>query len=99
MNEPREDAEAESGAWKRKTFSLPTSIAEYLDHKAPKGGASAYVAKLIEADRHRELAREELASFGYAGDLEITDEGRASARARLDSHKANRAARDRRNAA
>jgi hypothetical protein len=89
---------AETDPWRRKTFSLPTSLAEWVEHKA-QGNASAYVASLIEADRHRELAREELRAFGYTGPREITDEGRARARARLDAHAASRATRDRRRAA
>ncbi|GAA1762391.1 hypothetical protein [Luedemannella helvata] len=81
--------------WKRKTFSLPTSLAEWVDRQAARGEASAYIAGLIEADRQRELARAELREFGYSGDMEITDEGRAAARALLDRQAASRAARRR----
>ena len=81
--------------WKRKTFSLPTSLADWVDQRAARGSASSYIAGLIEADRHRENARQELRDFGYVGDLEITDQGRARARDLLDRHAASRAARDR----
>jgi hypothetical protein len=89
-------ADGRSGPdWKRKTFSLPTPLAEWVDQRATRGNASAYIAALIEADRHRELARQELRDFGYVDDLEITDEGRAAARDLLDRHAASRAARKR----
>ncbi len=81
--------------WKRKTFSLPTSLAEWVDRRAARGEASAYIASLIEADQRRELARSELREFGYVGEMEITPEGRARARAILDRHAASRAARRR----
>jgi hypothetical protein len=81
--------------WKRKTFSLPTSLADWVDQRAARGEASAYIARLIEADQHRELARAELRDFGYTGDREITAEGRAAARAILDRHAAHRTARRR----
>jgi hypothetical protein len=95
-----EAAAVEGPDWKRKTFSLPTSLAEWVDLRAARGGASSYIASLIEADRSRVLAREELREFGYTGDMEITDEGRARARALLDRQAASRQARRRgRNAA
>ena len=81
--------------WKRKTFSLPTSLANWVDQRASRGNASSYIAGLIEADRHREQARQELRDFGYVGDLEVTDAGRAKARAVLNRHAASRAARER----
>jgi len=103
VNEPEDpspDAIEETGpGWKRKSFSLPTSLAEWVEQKASRGNASAYIASLIESDRNRALAREELRDFGYTGDLEITDEGRAAARAMLDRQAASRAARDRRHVA
>jgi hypothetical protein len=87
-------ADGGSGSdWKRKTFSLPTSLADWVDQRAARGNASAYIAALIERDRHRELARQELRDFGYVDGLEITDEGRAAARDRLDRQAASRAAR------
>ncbi|GAA1805239.1 hypothetical protein GCM10009682_28870 [Luedemannella flava] len=89
------NAGTEGPDWKRKTFSLPTSLAEWVDRRAARGEASAYIAGLIEADRQRELARAELREFGYSGDMEITDEGRAAARALLDRQAASRAARRR----
>jgi hypothetical protein len=91
MNE--ETAVTEGPDWKRKSFSLPTSLAEWVDRRATRGNASAYIAGLIEADRRRELARQELREFGYTGDLEVTDEGRAAARALLDRQAASRARR------
>jgi hypothetical protein len=94
MNEGSAD-DGQGRDWKRKTFSLPTSLADWLDQRAPRGSASAYVAALIEADRHRELARQDLRDFGYAGDMEITEQGRAKARSLLDRHAASRAARER----
>ena len=94
MNETAED---QGPDWKRKTFSLPTSLAEWVDRRAARGGASSYIASLIEADRHRELARQELRDFGYTGDMEITDEGRAAARTLLERHAASRSARERKN--
>ena len=81
--------------WKRKTFSLPTSLAEWVDRRAARGEASAYIAGLIEADQRRELSRAELRDFGYTGDQEITAEGRAAARALLNRQAASRAARRR----
>ena len=89
----------QSPDWKRKSFSLPTSLAEWVDRRAARGSASAYIAGLIEADRHRALAREELRDFGYTDAMEITDEGRAAARAMLDRQAASRAARRERKAA
>lgn len=85
----------DSPDWKRKTFSLPTSLAEWVDRRAARGEASSYIASLIEADRRRELARQELRDFGYTGVMEVTDEGRARARAILDRQAASRAARRR----
>src|SRR5690349_21838299 len=76
-----------------KSYSLPTDLAEYVERKAGRRGASAYISNLIAADRHRDLVRRELEEFGYTGDLAITDEGRAQARRRLDRHAASRAAR------
>jgi len=81
--------------WKRKTFSLPTSLAEWVDRRAGRGEASAYIAGLIEADQRRELSRAELREFGYTGGMEITAEGRATARTLLDRQAASRAARRR----
>jgi hypothetical protein len=81
--------------WKRKTFSLPTSLVEWVDRRAARGEASAYIAGLIEADQRRELSRAELRDFGYTGDLEISAAGRAAARVRLDRQAASRAARRR----
>jgi hypothetical protein len=86
MNEPD---------WKRKTFSLPTPLADWVDQRAARGGASSYIAGLIEADRHRERARQELRDFGYVGDMAITDDGRATARSLLDRHAESLAARER----
>ena len=100
MNEsmiPRESDE--SPDWKRKTFSLPTSLADWVDQRATRGNASSYIASLIEADRTRMLAREELRAFGYNGTLEITDDGRARARTILDRHAASRKRRSGQNAA
>jgi hypothetical protein len=48
------------------------------------------------AELHRDQVRQELAAFGYIGDLAITDEGRATARHRLDKHRASKATRERR---
>jgi hypothetical protein len=79
--------------WKRKTFSLPTSLADWVDQRTARGSASSYIASLIDADRSRVLAREELREFGYTGGMEITDEGRARARALLDRQAASRQAR------
>lgn len=91
MNEPTIPRDPdESPDWKRKTFSLPTSLADWVDQRATRGNASSYIAGLIEADRTRMLAREELRAFGYGGALEITDEGRARARVLLDRHAASR---------
>jgi hypothetical protein len=95
-----EGAVTEGPDWKRKTFSLPTSLADWVDQRAARGSASSYIASLIEADRSRVLARKELREFGYTGGMEITDEGRARARALLDRQAASRQARRReRNAA
>ncbi len=102
MNEPmipRDPDAVESPDWKRKTFSLPTSLAEWVDLRATRGNASSYIASLIEADRSRMLAREELRVFGYSGALEVTDEGRTRARAILDRHAASRKRRAGQNAA
>ncbi|GHJ48156.1 hypothetical protein Cs7R123_54980 [Catellatospora sp. TT07R-123] len=76
-----------------KSYSLPTDLAEYVERKAGRRGASAYISSLIAADRHRDLVRRELEDFGYTGELAITAEGRAKARRRLDRHAASRAAR------
>lgn len=93
-------AVTEGPDWKRKTFSLPTSLAEWVDQHAARGSASSYIASLIEADRSRVLAREELREFGYTAGMEITDEGRARARTLLDRQAASSQARRRkRNAA
>lgn len=81
--------------WQRKTFSLPTSLADWVDRRAARGEASAYIASLIAADQRRELAAAELRAFGYAGDMAITDEGRAAARELLNRQAASRAARRR----
>jgi hypothetical protein len=81
--------------WKRKTFSLPTPLADWVEQRASRGSASSYIAGLIEADRHRALARQELRDFGYAGVMENTDDGRARARTLLDRHAASLATRDR----
>jgi hypothetical protein len=85
--------------WKRKSFSLPTSLADWVDQRASRGSASAYIAGLIAADRDREQARQELRDFGYTGDLEITDAGRQAARAALTRQAASRASRRERAAA
>jgi hypothetical protein len=90
-----EDEDQGKPDWKRKTISLPTSLADWVDRRTTRGGASAYIADLIAADQHRELARAELRDFGYAGDLEITDAGRRTAREILDRQAASRAARRR----
>ena len=95
MNDDAVVAPGQGPEWKRKTFSLPTSLADWVDQRASRGNASSYIAGLIEADRHRERARQELRDFGYVGDLEITDAGRAKARAVLNRHAASRAARER----
>jgi hypothetical protein len=87
------DDPVEGRDWKRKTFSLPTSLADWVDQRATRGSASSYIAGLIEADRTRVLARAELRDFGYVADLEITDAGRARARAVLDRQAASRHAR------
>jgi hypothetical protein len=89
------DGAGEGPDWKRKTFSLPTSLVDWVDQRAGRGNASSYIAGLIEADRHRELSRQELSDFGYTGDLEITDEGRSRARVLLERHTASRTARER----
>ncbi|WP_155372658.1 hypothetical protein [Catellatospora vulcania] len=47
----------------------------------------------------RDLVRTELEQFGYTGDMAITDDDRAKARRRLDRHAADKAARDRPQAA
>jgi hypothetical protein len=88
MNEARESA-ADGTEFKVKSFSLPTSLAAYVEAKG-KGNASAFVASLIEQDQQREHARQWLREFGFVGDMEITDEGRARARARLNTHAASR---------
>ena len=95
MNVPMngEPDSVEGPDWKRKTFSLPTSLADWVDQRASRGNASSYIAGLIEADRNRMLAREELRAFGYTGTMEITDEGRAHARAILDRQAGSRRAR------
>jgi hypothetical protein len=98
MNESREGTEPEP-VWRRKSISLPIPLAEWVDIRAAKGGASAYIARLIEADRHGQLVRDELEEFGYTGDMAVTDAGRARAREALDRHAASRAARSRRKAA
>ncbi|MDT4995689.1 MAG: hypothetical protein QOH97_5581 [Actinoplanes sp.] len=95
MNADAEMTDDQGPGWKRKSFSLPTSLADWVDHRAARGEASAYIAGLIEADQRRELSRAELRDFGYTGDLEITAAGRAAARALLDRQAASRAARRR----
>jgi hypothetical protein len=95
MNEESVVDDGQGPDWKRKTFSLPTSLADWVDRRATRGNASSYIAALIEADRHRELARQELRDFGYADDMEITEQGRAKARTVLDRHAASRASRER----
>ena len=92
-NDAADGVEATGPDWRRKTFSLPTSLADYIEKKAGRGSASAYIAGLIEADRHRETVRQELRDFGYVGPMEVTDEGRARARERLQRHAESRAAR------
>lgn len=91
MNDDAALGEDRGRDWKRKTFSLPTSLAEWVDRRAARGEASAYIAALIEADQRREQARAELRCFGYSGDMEITAEGRAAARVLLDRNAASRA--------
>jgi hypothetical protein len=98
MNSEPVDA-PETSERRVKSYSLPAELAEYVERKAGRRGASAYISNLIAADRHRDLVRQELAEFGYTGDMEITDEGRARARRRLDRHAASRAARSRQQAA
>ena len=95
MNDGSAVDDGQGRDWKRKTFSLPTSLADWVDRRAARGSASSYIAALIEADRHRELARQDLHDFGYTGDMEITEQGRAKARTLLDRHAASRAARER----
>ncbi|MEV4413605.1 hypothetical protein [Catellatospora sp. NPDC049609] len=96
-SEPAEHAEATER--RVKSYNLPTELAEYVERKAGRRGASAYISNLIAADRHRDLVRQELAEFGYTGDMEITDEGRARARRRLNRHAASKAARAQQQAA
>jgi hypothetical protein len=95
MNNDAAATDDQGPDWKRKTFSLPTSLAEWVDRRAARGEASAYIAGLIEADQRRELSRAELRDFGYVDDLEITATGRAVARTLLDRQAASRAARRR----
>jgi hypothetical protein len=96
MNEDTVDAQSDDKPdWKRKTISLPTSLADWVDRRTTRGGVSAYIADLIAADQHRELARAELRDFGYTGELEITDVGRQAARGLLDRQTASRASRRR----
>ena len=85
--------------WSRKTISLPTDLAAWLEQRATPGKASAYVADLIRADRARELARAELRDFGYVDGMEITDAGRERARTVLERHARSRAGRRGQNAA
>jgi hypothetical protein len=80
-------------AWARRTISLPTDLADYLEDQSAPGKASAYVADLLRADRARKQARQELREFGYVGVLEITDEGRERARQTLERHARSRAGR------
>lgn len=95
MNNDDAATDGQGPDWKRKTFSLPTDLAEWVDRRAARGEASAYIAGLIEADQRRELAQVELRDFGYVDEMEITAAGRAAARTVLDRQAASRAARRR----
>jgi hypothetical protein len=88
MNQPN----AGDPGYRRTSISLPTSLADYAVRRAG-GNTSAYIAGLIESDQRRERIRQSLERHGYVGDMAITEDGRARARARLDQAGARRAAR------
>ena len=90
---------SEKATWRRKSISLPIVLADWVEARSAAGGTSAYIASLIEADRHAQLVRDELSAFGYTDQMAITDAGRSRARQVLERQAASRASRSRQEAA
>ena len=75
---------------RRITISVPDDVAEDLKHV---GNASACVTEALRLRRRSKAFRERLREAGYVGDLEITDDGVARMRARVEQQEAARRAR------
>jgi hypothetical protein len=75
----------------RTSVSLPVDLAEYARAKGD-GNTSAYLAGLIERDRHLDELRAMFVEHGYTGDMAITEAGVAAMRARLNEVRTRRAA-------
>ncbi len=82
-----------SGPSTEKTsISLPAELAEYARRRA-SGNTSAYIAGLIERDKHNESVRNKLEDHGYVGPLAITEAGKDRMRERLARASRSRAQR------
>jgi hypothetical protein len=85
-----ESAGEESGTV-RTSITMPIDLATFARSRSG-GNFSGYIQALVEREKRRVTALQRLEEHGYTGELAPTEAGRALARARLERHRAKRAA-------